>query len=56
LLLLLLLPPGAVPQLVTAWQGVSRTECQKAFEEADKKYKQLFKVHMLSCRLKILYC
>ncbi|WIA08464.1 hypothetical protein OEZ85_007901 [Tetradesmus obliquus] len=34
---------GAVPQLVTAWQGVSRAETQKAFDEAAAAYGQRFK-------------
>jgi hypothetical protein len=33
---------GAVPQLVTAWQGVSRAETQKAFDEAAAAYSQRF--------------
>jgi hypothetical protein len=35
---------GAVPQLVTAWQGVSRAECQKAFEQAEAQYNNAFQV------------
>jgi hypothetical protein len=33
---------GAVPQLVTAWQGVSRAETQKAFDDAAAAYAQRF--------------
>lgn len=32
-----------MPQLVTAWQGVSRAETQKAFDEAAAAYGQRFK-------------
>jgi hypothetical protein len=39
-----LLCTGAVPQLVTAWQGVSRAECQKAYEQAEEQYNSLFQV------------
>eukprot|EP00879_Flechtneria_rotunda_P026395 GHRR01028142.1.p1 GENE.GHRR01028142.1~~GHRR01028142.1.p1 ORF type:complete len:811 (+),score=359.13 GHRR01028142.1:614-3046(+) len=35
---------GAVPQLVTAWQGVSRAESQKAFESALTAYSNRFDV------------
>lgn len=35
---------GAVPQLVTAWQGVSRAECDKAFEKAAAEYNKNFQV------------
>lgn len=44
-LLLRVMPAaGAVPQLVTAWQGVSRAECQKAFEQAEAQYNNAFQV------------
>lgn len=33
-----------MPQLVTAWQGVSRAECQKAFEQAEAQYNNAFQV------------
>jgi hypothetical protein len=31
-----------VPQLVTAWQGISRAETQKAFDDAAAAYRQRF--------------
>lgn len=34
---------GAVPQLVTAWQGISRAETQKAYDTAADAYSQRFK-------------
>lgn len=43
-----LLCAGAVPQLVTAWQGVSRAECQKAFEQAQAQYAAAFQVRALT--------
>eukprot|EP00878_Enallax_costatus_P026595 GHUV01028546.1.p1 GENE.GHUV01028546.1~~GHUV01028546.1.p1 ORF type:complete len:721 (+),score=264.72 GHUV01028546.1:893-3055(+) len=33
---------GAVPQLVTAWQGIARAESQKAYDAAVAKYKEQF--------------
>lgn len=33
---------GAVPQLVTAWQGISRAECAKAAEAADAAHAAAF--------------
>lgn len=37
-------PAGAVPQLVTAWQGVSRAECQRAYQQAEAQYAAAFQV------------
>ena len=35
---------GAVPQLVTAWQGIARAECQKAYDSALAAFQGAFKV------------
>jgi transcriptional accessory protein Tex/SPT6 len=34
---------GGVPELVTAWQGVSRAECKKALEGARNVYAEKFR-------------
>ena len=34
---------GGVPELVTAWQGVSRAECKKALDGARQVYAERFK-------------
>ncbi|GBF98848.1 hypothetical protein Rsub_11452 [Raphidocelis subcapitata] len=34
---------GAVPQLVTAWQGIARAECQKSFDAALAVFEAAFK-------------